>query len=152
MKKVHYNVGDILLKNTIKYAVIFMAGGILYYIIELLWRGYSHISMAVAGGICFIGIYAIEDRFGYIPLYLKAAAGATLITAVEFVFGCIVNKVMGLYIWDYSQRPFNIMGQVCLLYCILWYMLSIPAFMLCSVIKSFFEEKDKKDVAKKVKF
>ena len=35
-------------------AFLFLIGGALYYVIEILWRGYSHWSMFILGGICFV--------------------------------------------------------------------------------------------------
>ena len=37
---------------------------------------------------------------------------------------------MGLEIWDYSDLPYNLLGQVCLLYMNLWFLLSLPAILL----------------------
>ena len=34
-------------------ALVLLAGGTVYCAIEVIWRGYTHISMAVCGGICF---------------------------------------------------------------------------------------------------
>ena len=32
---------------------IFLIGGALYNLIEILWRGYTHWSMFIVGGLCF---------------------------------------------------------------------------------------------------
>ena len=34
-----------------------------------------------------------------------------------------------------NNVPFNIMGQVCLAYFVMWYFLSIPAFYICDKIR-----------------
>ena len=34
--------------------LLFLIGGLVYAWIEILWRGYTHWSMFVLGGICFI--------------------------------------------------------------------------------------------------
>mgnify|MGYP007072511315 FL=1 len=39
-------------KEYLKCALLFLIGGALYYCIEILWRGHSHWTMAVVGGIC----------------------------------------------------------------------------------------------------
>ncbi len=113
------------------YSVVFAVGGILYSLIEIAWRGYTHISMAIAGGVCLTGIFCIERRFKNMHLWVKCIVGALLITAVEFCFGCVVNKGMGLSVWDYSGHRFNVMGQICPLFTAVWFIISIPAFLLC---------------------
>ena len=40
--------------RNIKYFALFSIGGLLYGLMEISWRGHSHISMFVAGGICFL--------------------------------------------------------------------------------------------------
>lgn len=37
-----------------KLPVLFLIGGLCYYMIEVAFRGYSHYSMFILGGICFI--------------------------------------------------------------------------------------------------
>ena len=39
---------------------IFIAGALGYCLLEILWRGYTHPSMGIAGGLCLIGIYYIS--------------------------------------------------------------------------------------------
>ena len=38
----------------IEYICVFLSGGIIYSFIEVAWRGYTHWSMTIAGGICFM--------------------------------------------------------------------------------------------------
>ena len=64
------------------------------------------------------------------PLWLQAVIGGTIITAAEFVVGCIVNLWLGWDVWDYSGMVFNILGQVCLAYWMLWVALSLPAIVM----------------------
>ena len=47
-----------------------------------------------------------------------------IITGVEFVTGLIVNVWLGLKVWDYSNLPYNVLGQICLLYVFIWFFLS----------------------------
>ena len=53
-----------------------------------------------------------------------------VVTAMEFAAGLVLNVWMGLEIWDYSDLPYNLLGQVCLLYMNLWFLLSLPAILL----------------------
>ena len=87
--------------------------------------------MVLVGGLCFIGVGRINEVLDWdTPLVLQALIGAGVITAVEFVSGCVLNLWLGLEIWDYSALPFNILGQVCLLYVGLWYFLALPVIVV----------------------
>jgi uncharacterized membrane protein len=68
-------------------------------------------------------------------LFTRCLAGSGLITGVELAAGIIVNQVMGLGVWDYSDMPMNIMGQVCLPYSVLWFGLTLPAMALCGLLR-----------------
>lgn len=108
---------------------IFAFGAVGYYILETLWRGHSHWSMAAAGGISLLCLIKIFKKLKNAPLYFKAVVGGTVITAVEFVFGIVFNLLLGMSVWDYSTVPGNILGQICPLFSVLWCGLSfIVAF------------------------
>lgn len=113
---------------------LFLIGGIVYVLLELSWRGYSHVSMAIAGGLCFILLYGVLTLVPTLALPLRALIGATIITAVEFITGAIVNIRMGLKVWDYSALPANCYGQICLAYSMLWLLLSVPITVIVDVI------------------
>ena len=130
----------------IKHAILFGIGGILYLIIELLWRGSSHWSMFILGGACFLVVGLInEHNRGRIPLLLQMLISSIIITVLEFVTGYIVNIKMGLDVWSYSDLPLNIMGQVCLLYTVLWFFLSLACIIADDWLRHilFGEEKQK---------
>ena len=51
--------------NTVQaYIIMFLTGGFLYVGIEILQRGYSHISMLLAGGLCFLLVGVVEHIAG----------------------------------------------------------------------------------------
>lgn len=128
-----------LLRNNffIKNFILFMVGGGIYYFIEFIWKTYfttgsiCHWSMFLLGGFCFLIIGSLNE---YIPwemgLPKQALIGATVITALEFLFGMILNVWLQLGIWDYSTLPFNILGQICLPFFFIWCLLSIVAIFL----------------------
>ncbi len=108
-----------------KNLILFSIGGIVYVIIELLWRGYTHISMFLLGGLCFWIIGALNEKRSHkLPLITQMVIGMAIITALEFVFGYILNIRLGLNIWNYADMPMNILGQICLPYALLWFVLS----------------------------
>lgn len=109
-----------------KNAILFGFGGIFYLIIELLWRGHTHWSMFILGGICFVLVGLINEKNnGGLPLLVQGVLGAVIITILEFITGYIVNIRLHMDVWSYYGMPYNIMGQICLPYMILWFFLSI---------------------------
>ena len=119
-----------------KDSILFLTGSCAYPTLEMAWRGHTHYSMALAGGVCLCLIDHIccgmlEGR----SLFTRCLAGSGLITGVELAAGIIVNQVMGLGVWDYSDMPMNIMGQVCLPYSVLWFGLTLPAMALCGLLR-----------------
>ena len=55
-----------MLKQISKYSFLFDAGGVLYVLIELAWRGWSHWTMFVLGGLCFIYLGLINEALSWI--------------------------------------------------------------------------------------
>lgn len=111
-------------------AVIFVFGAINYMAIEILWRGYTHWTMAVAGGLCAMLIYVFNFEFNDVHLVYKCLVGAVIITSVELVTGLIVNMTLKWDVWDYSERAFNFLGQICPRYFMYWFLLCIPVVKL----------------------
>jgi uncharacterized membrane protein len=107
------------------FGIIFLLGAFGYGLIETVWRGYSHWTMMIAGGISFT-VFALISRCG-IPLLYKCIFGSFTVTVIELCFGSVFNLGLGLHVWDYSNLPFNLFGQVCLLYSVLWGWLSLVA-------------------------
>ena len=127
-----------------KYLFLFCIGGLLYMSIEILYRGYTHCSMGILGGISFVSIGLINEILSWdTPLAIQALIGSIMITLYEFITGVILNIWLGLGIWDYSNLPFNILGQICLPFSIIWYFLSIAGICLDDFLrwKFFGEEK-----------
>lgn len=113
-------------------AFLFLIGGVLYYLIEVLWRGYSHWTMFILGGICFVIMGLLNEyKFKWSDSLIKQSIiSACIITVFEFFTGCIVNLWLGWHVWDYSELPCNLLGQVCLYYFLLWIPLSMIGIIL----------------------
>lgn len=116
--------------------VVFLLGGVSYSMIEILWRGYTHYTMVLLGGVCFLSLYKLFNLMKDYSLLEKCVAGAILITTLEFTVGCFVNLVFHMNVWNYSSMPFNLLGQVCLVYSTLWGFLCIPINFLTKKIHS----------------
>lgn len=106
-----------------------MLGAIAYTTLEMVWRAYTHWTMTVTGGICFVLVYMISKQA--LPLWVKGTLGALVITAIEFAVGVTVNLIFGLQVWDYSDIPFNLLGQICPRYSAYWFILCIGVMPLC---------------------
>ena len=116
--------------------VVFLLGGVSYSLIEILWRGYTHYTMVLLGGVCFLSLYKLFNLMKDYSLLEKCVAGAILITTLEFTVGCFVNLVFHMNVWNYSSMPFNLLGQVCLVYSTLSGFLCIPINFLTKKIHS----------------
>lgn len=113
-------------------AFLFLIGGVLYYLIEVLWRGYSHWTMFILGGICFVIMGLLNEyKFSWNDSLIKQSIiSACIITVFEFITGCIVNLWLGWHVWDYSELPCNLLGQVCLYFFFVWILLSMFGIIL----------------------
>lgn len=130
--------------NLLKYSFLFSFGGIVYLLIELLWRGYSHWSMFILGGLCFVLLGLINEKYTWdVPLPIQMIIGTFIITLLEFITGCILNLWLGLDVWSYSDMPLNIMGQICLPYMILWFLLSPVCIITDDYIRYLFFDEEK---------
>lgn len=103
-----------------KRSVFFLSGGVGYGVIELLWRGRTHWTMVLAGGVCFLMFSDITRRFQNRPIALKALLGSLGITSVELLIGIVCNLILKMNVWDYSMMPFNFLGQICLSFSLVW--------------------------------
>ena len=104
----------------------FLLGGVGYGLIELMWRGRTHVSMVLTGGACLVAICAVNEKMRGKNIFLRAAVCAAAITAAEFAVGMVVNQYLSLGVWDYGDMPGNILGQICPLYSFLWFLLCVP--------------------------
>lgn len=130
--------------RAIRPLVLWGIGGLLYICCELLFRGYSHWTMFIVGGICFVLIGAINELIPWeMPIWQQAIIGAVIVTAIEFISGCIVNIWLGWAVWDYSNIPYNVLGQICIPFTAIWFFLAIVAIILDDYLRywMFGEEK-----------
>ena len=120
-----------ILRRFNKAAILFLIGAAAYALIEVAFRGYTHWTMAVLGGILFLLLGGLNEWFPWeMPLVLQCVIGAVIVTVAEFVAGLILNVWLGLGIWDYSDVPGNILGQICPQFIFAWLGLSLVAIIL----------------------
>ena len=135
-----------ILKTILKYIFLFLVGGFVYYSIEIVYRGYSHWTMILLGGICFIALGNINNVLSWeTPLIAQSIIGATIITALEYITGLIVNIRLGWSVWDYSDVPLNIQGQICLPFFMVWIFVAAIGIILDDYLRYWlFKEKKPK--------
>lgn len=121
----------------LKYYVLFSFYGWIYLIIEILYRGRSHWSMFFLAGLCGTLVGQIDEngRDKEIPLWIQMCISVLIVTYLEFLTGVFVNLVFRLDVWDYSDLPLNIYGQICPYFSLAWFFLSLPIIFLDNKIR-----------------
>lgn len=111
--------------------VRWMFGGVLYGVLEVLYRGYTHWTMMLLAALLCIPLDTANEHMPWtLPLWLQALLGGLTITAGELAAGLVLNVWLGLGIWDYSDLPCNFMGQICVQFTALWCLLAAPVIVL----------------------
>ena len=132
------------MNKSLKYYTLGTLGGTVYVFIELMWRGYSHWSMFLLGGVCFIALGLINEVIPWeMPLTAQMFIGCVIITSLEFITGCIVNLWLGWNVWDYSDLPYNLLGQISVASSIGWYFLSAVGIVLDDWLRYIFFGEEK---------
>ena len=132
------------MNKLLKYYTLGTLGGTVYVFIELLWRGYSHWSMFLLGGICFVALGLINEVIPWeMPLTAQMFIGCAIITALEFITGCIVNLWLGWDVWDYSELPYNLLGQISVVSSVGWYFLSAVGIVFDDWLRYIFFGEEK---------
>ena len=110
--------------------LLWFFGGTLYFLLEVAYKtatGHqeriSWTMLVLAVVLCVPVERAGAELPWECPLWLQAAVCAALVTLVEFCAGCMLNLWIGLDIWDYSDIPFNLLGQICLPFSLVWLVL-----------------------------
>lgn len=134
------------MEHIIKYSFLMLVGGAIYYALEIINRGYSHWTMAVVGGMCFVlmGLLSEYNKWN-MPLIGLMGISSLIVTTIELGAGVILNLWLNLNIWDYSDLPFNFLGQICLPFTIIWFFLSLPAIILNKYLRSWFVMENEQD-------
>lgn len=90
---------------------LFILGASIYCVLEVLWRGYTHWSMGLAGGVSLCMLGKCRDLLLRWHFLMRCVAGTGIITAIEFLTGCVVNLWLGWSVWDYSHHALNILAK-----------------------------------------
>lgn len=126
--------------------------GMLYMVLEGLWRGWTHISMLIVSGLSAFFIGLLDEHRKKIPMCLQCLEGTLIILILEFASGMILNVWLKLDIWDYSTEHFNLLGQICLSYAALWFFLVPLAIYIDDYLRyKLFEEEKPEGLVKNYK-
>lgn len=117
---------------------IFVIFGITYFLLEILYRGHSHWTMLILGGLGSVLIGLINEITPKMKMPFQMFLGTVIITVLEFIFGYVLNIKLGLGIWNYSNLPFNVLGQICLPFSFLWFILSYFIIVLDDILRKIF--------------
>lgn len=137
------------MKKLLKPTILFSIGGGIYISIEIIYRFLmdrppTHWAMYVLGGLAFLLIGALNEHVAWeIPFWIQDLVGTTITLLLEFIFGCVLNLWLGLTVWDYSTLPFNILGQVCLPFALIWAALVAIAIVLDDYLRYWLFDEDK---------
>jgi uncharacterized membrane protein len=82
--------------------------------------------MFLAGGSCFLLLGELDKK--QLPIPIRAALGAGVITMVEYAAGLLFNRSYA--VWDYRDQPLNLHGQICLPFSLIWMPVGLGGMML----------------------
>lgn len=122
--------------KAMKIFTLFAVGALIYGMIEISVRGFTHITMGLLGGLAMVIIHLLNDeRRRGMNYFLQLLIAASFITAIEFFAGEILNRRLQMNIWDYSDIPLNFDGQICLPFVFLWIILAAIGTALDDLIR-----------------
>ena len=113
------------MRRMLNHILRWIAGGTVYGLLEILWRGHTHWTMVLlAAALCV----PLDLANNYIPwdtsLLLQSVLGGLTVTVMELLAGLVINVWLGLRVWDYSRQWGNLWGQICPKFALLWCLLA----------------------------
>ena len=107
------------LKYIIEYAILILTYGIIYFLIECVWKqSISDWRMFILGGFMGFLIGLQNNVFTYdIDFVYQMIVGSLMVTLCEAIFGYQWNTIEGLNFWDYTNTViYGVDGNVSLLF------------------------------------
>ena len=119
--------------------------GIIYYCLEVGYRGFSSWTMIIVGGTCAYLVGKLNERplFFERKMWQQCLTGTIMTLFVEFISGMILNVWLGWNIWDYSDMKCNLYGQICLQFGFLWMILMPLAIWIDDVLRWILFQEEK---------
>lgn len=135
MLDAHANIRVKVMDKWKEYFCVVLCGALGYSTLEICWRGYTHWTMALTGGVGLLCVYIMSGLLEGCGFLQKCLIGCLLLTTLELSVGALVNLRMGWRVWDYSSQPGNLLGQICPLYSIFWFFLCMLLIPLCTWLR-----------------
>ena len=124
------------MKQILKQIFLYIIGGLIYLLIEVLFRGHTHWTMFIIGCLCFTLIGLLNEYPNFrLSLIYQGILGSIIITALEFISGVVINIILKWNVWDYSNQPLNLLGQICLPFSLAWIFLAIIAVFVDDILR-----------------
>ncbi len=137
----------IIVKAILKLSTVFICGGIIYYLIEDIWRtmrnhGDTHWFMFVFGGLMLVLIGLLNEHKSFNPpIWLQGVFGGIIITGSELLSGVVLHKCFNMRLWDYTGMFMNYKGYIQIQFSLGWILISVAAIFLDDFIRwSLFHE------------
>ena len=132
------------MKKTSQFLFFLTTGGCIYYAVEILFRGFSHWTMFLLGGICFLFFYMQGIATGWSEaLWIQTLRATIFVVSMEFITGIIVNKYLAMNVWDYDNMPFHVFGQICLPFAVIFSGLCAMGIIMSGYIGYWFYGEEK---------
>ena len=125
------------MKQIAKHLTIFIVCGLVYYGIEVLFRGYSSYEMILCAGTIGVIVGLLNDVFSYdMLLQSQLVIGTVVAVLCEGITGLILVKIYGYNpVWDYSTLGGTFFwGQCNIYFCLLWIGLVFLAILIADSI------------------
>ena len=124
-------------ENFYNFSLWFLAYSMLGWFVESVYmsfcnkkitnRGFIHGPICPIYGIGGIFVHTILQNFDGQMLSLFVL-GSILATLVEFMTARVMIRLFGCLWWDYSNKPFNYKGIICLESCVAWGLYTVIEF------------------------
>lgn len=132
------------MKTWKKTVLRFCIGGLLYFLIEIIWREVldrsrgAHPLMILPAGTVLALIYFLDDRRWNI--FLSALMGTLTVVSFEAVIGWTVYTNYGIYLWYYpvwDPDRFPLWNVISFRWSLVWYALCFA----CVLLKQIYEKR-----------
>lgn len=146
-----------------KHLTLFFVMGLIYLNLEVFFRslrgilvgftgikyatfaGWTSLWMIFVGGFCglFLGLMNEFEFSRKIPYYIRVILGVIIVFIIELLCGIVLNIFLKLEVWNYSNLPLNICGQISILYIPVWLFICPLAFWIDDLLRYIIYKKEK---------
>lgn len=128
--------------------IIFGIFGAAYYGLEILYDGTSHWGMFVCAGLTGNAASYLISRHRRSKMIKKSVIITGVILLLELISGYILNIYLELNVWDYTLLPYNLHGQICVQFALIWFFIFSPLilWMVPAIKWTLFGDKKPKNI------